>query len=108
MSDLSNLPVPPYYCTEYGAAYLGDSLTLLEYLADKSINLILTSPPFALTRKKEYGNKSSEEYVEWFLQFARHFKRILRDNGSLIIDLGGAYLPGQPVRSIYQFELLVK
>ncbi len=98
----------PYYQTSYGSAYLGDSLDLLQHMENKSVNLILTSPPFALTRKKEYGNKSSEEYVEWFLKFAGEFKRILKDDGSFVLDLGGAYLPGYPVRSIYQFELLVR
>jgi DNA modification methylase len=97
-----------YYETELGAAYLGDSLELLEMLPDEHIDLILTSPPFALTRQKEYGNKAEHEYIEWFLQFARQFYRILKQNGSLVIDLGGAYLPGHPVRSIYQYELLVK
>lgn len=108
MNDPINLPISPFYQLEYGAAYLGDSLELMEHLPDDSVNLILTSPPFALTRKKEYGNKSAEEYVEWFLEFARQFKRILKEDGSLVIDLGGAYLPGYPVRSIYQFELLVR
>ncbi|NUO79102.1 site-specific DNA-methyltransferase [candidate division KSB1 bacterium] len=100
--------VKPFYKTVLGASYLGDSLKLIGHLADESINLILTSPPFALTRKKEYGNKSSEEYVDWFLSFARHFKRVLTKDGSLVIDLGGAYLPGHPVRSIYQYELLTR
>lgn len=90
----------PYYRTEQGEAYLGDSLQLMAELPDKSINLIVTSPPFALTRKKEYGNKNADEYVEWFLEFARHFRRILTADGSLVIDLGGAYLPGTPVRAI--------
>lgn len=98
----------PYYETQFGAAYLGDSLELLKCLPDESVNLLLTSPPFALTRKKAYGNKSAEEYVDWFLQFAKDFKRILTIDGSLVIDLGGAYLPGNPVRSIYQFDLLVR
>ncbi len=98
----------PFYETDFGAAYLGNSLELLPHVPDKSINLILTSPPFALTRKKEYGNKSAEEYVEWFLQFAPDFHRVLSSDGSLVIDFGGAYLPGFPVRSIYQFEVLVR
>jgi DNA modification methylase len=98
----------PYYSTELGQAFLGDSLDLLKEIPDKSVNLILTSPPFALTRKKEYGNKSAEEYVDWFLQFASGFKRILTADGSLVLDLGSAYLPGFPIRSIYQFELLVR
>ncbi len=102
------LPVEPFYKTTFGSAYLGDSLELLSHIPDKSINLILTSPPFALTRKKEYGNKDADEYVDWFLQFSRHFKRILKEDGSFVVDLGGAYLPGQPTRAIYQFELLVR
>jgi len=98
----------PYYMTELGQAFLGDSLVLLKEIPDCSINLILTSPPFALTRKKEYGNKSASEYVDWFLQFASDFKRILTADGSLVLDLGSAYLPGFPIRSIYQFELLIR
>ena len=98
----------PYYEQRYGKAYLGDSIQLIKYVNDSSINLILTSPPFALTRKKEYGNETAEKYIEWFLPFAYEFKRVLADNGSLILDLGGAYLPGNPVRSIYQYELLVR
>ncbi|BAU43853.1 DNA-methyltransferase [Leptolyngbya sp. O-77] len=98
----------PYYTQGYGAAYLGDSLELIQDLKDCSVNLILTSPPFALTRKKEYGNESAETYVSWFLPFAHEFKRVLTEDGSFVIDLGGAYLPGNPVRSIYQYELLVR
>ncbi|MBE9006767.1 site-specific DNA-methyltransferase [Fortiea sp. LEGE XX443] len=98
----------PYYTQNYGSIYLGDSLQLIKFLKESSVNLILTSPPFALTRKKEYGNESAEKYIEWFLPFAHEFKRVLTNNGSFILDLGGAYLPGNPVRSIYQYELLVR
>lgn len=98
----------PYYTGRHGAAFLGDSLDLLAALPDQQVNLILTSPPFALTRKKEYGNQSSEQYVDWFMAFAHHMKRVLADDGSLVIDLGGAYLPGHPVRSLYQYELLLR
>ena len=98
----------PYYTCRYGGAYLGDSLELIKYVEDSSVNLILTSPPFALTRKKEYGNESSERYIDWFLPFAHEFRRVLTDDGSFVLDLGGAYLPRKPVRSIYQYELLVR
>jgi site-specific DNA-methyltransferase (cytosine-N4-specific) len=108
VNDPMNLSVSPYYQKEYGAACLGDGLELIQHLPAKSVNLIVTSPPFALTRKKEYGNKSADEYVDWFLGFSSQFKRVLTDDGSLVIDLGGAYLPGYPVRAIYQFELLVR
>ncbi len=100
--------LPPYYSTKNGATYLGDSLELTKSIPENSINLILTSPPFALTRKKEYGNESADKYIEWFLPFADQFKRVLAENGSFVLDLGGTYLPGNPIRSIYQYELLVK
>lgn len=98
----------PFYSRGLGSAYLGDTLNLIKSVPDESVNLILTSPPFALTRKKEYGNKDSGDYVDWFLGFAPAFRRVLCSDGSLVIDLGGAYLPGHPVRSIYQFDLLVR
>lgn len=97
----------PYYATSYGAAFLGDSLDFLKQIASDSIDLIVTSPPFALERKKEYGNVHAEEYVPWFLKFAAQFKRVLKDTGSLVIDIGGTWIKGQPTRSLYHFELVI-
>ena len=73
-----------------------------------SVDLIVTSPPFALSRPKDYGNRSSEEYVDWFMSFVPSFQRVLSDTGSLVLDLGGAYLPGVPKRSTYHFEAAVR
>ena len=98
----------PYYKTPLGQAYLGNSLEFLPNISSESVDLILTSPPFALKRKKQYGNEDEDKYVDWFMEFASHFHRILKPDGSFVLDLGGAYKPGYPVRSIYQFELLVK
>ena len=72
-----------------------------------SVNLIMTSPPFALTRKKDYGNEQEDAYLEWFRDFTGQFHRVLKDDGSLVIDLGGAWKPGLPVRSLYHFKLLI-
>ena len=95
----------PAYLTNWGAAYCGDSLGLLAALPDSSVNLVLTSPPFALQREKEYGNKAQSEYVAWLAQFARLVQRKLKDNGSFVLDLGGAYEPGSPTRSLYNFRV---
>jgi DNA modification methylase len=96
------------YSTELGHAWLGDALeTVEDHCEDESVDLIMTSPPFALQRPKEYGNESQEAYKDWFLQFADEFWRVLKPTGSLVIDLGGAWEAGQPVKSIYAFELLV-
>lgn len=86
---------------------LGDSRDVLKSMESASVNLIMTSPPFGLVRKKEYGNVSTDEYVSWFNTFAEDFFRVLRDDGSLVIDIGGAWLKGQPTRSLYHFKLLV-
>lgn len=97
----------PAYTTDMGTAYCGDSLTLLPQLPDGSLDLVITSPPFALQRKKEYGNESQTEYVEWLSQFAKLVYRKLKDTGSFVLDLGGAYEKGVPSRSLYNFRVLM-
>lgn len=104
---LPRLSTDPAYTTKFGAAYLGDSRELLAQLPDSSVNLVVTSPPFALHFKKEYGNVEKEEYVAWFMSFAREVKRVLRDDGSFVIDIGGSYEAGRPTRSLYHWKLLI-
>lgn len=96
------------YRTRLGHAYVADSLEMLRLLPDCSINAIVTSPPFALRTPKKYGNLPEDRYIEWFLDFAREFQRVLRDDGSLVVEIGGAWMKGKPARSIYQFKLLVQ
>lgn len=98
----------PFFETAYGKAFLGDSSKLMQQVPDQSINLVVTSPPFALTRKKAYGNKEDHEYIEWFMPFAKEIRRILTDDGSFVLDLGGSYRKGTPTRSLYQYELLIE
>lgn len=95
------------YRTELGSAWHCDALDFLAELENDSVNLILTSPPFALTKKKSYGNPPQHEYIDWFLRFAKEFRRVLRDDGSFVVEIGGAWVPGSPTRSIYHFKLLV-
>lgn len=96
-----------YHHTRLGRMYLADSLDVMKHRKKATVDLIVTSPPFALTRKKDYGNKQEDEYIDWFRDFAKQFHRILKDDGSLVIDLGGAWKPGLPVRSLYHFKLLI-
>lgn len=98
----------PFYTTNMGDAYLGDTLDIIRQLPDNSIDLVVTSPPFALQRQKEYGNKDQEEYVDWLLSFTALLPRVLKDTGSLVIDLGGAYVKGRPVRSLYNYRFLIR
>jgi len=79
----------------------------MKRIPDSSVNLVMTSPPFALKRKKEYGNVHAREYVEWFLPFAEQMKRIISEDGSIVIDIGGTWTKGQPTRSLYHFKLVI-
>ena len=91
-----------------GIAYWAESASLMEFLLDEeSVDLIITSPPFGLVRKKEYGNADAVEYLDWFRPFARQFARVLKPQGSLVIDIGGAWNAGKPTKSLYQYELLI-
>ena len=100
--------INPVYFTSQGAAYCGDSRELLQKLPDNSINLVVTSPPFALQRKKEYGNKDQNEYVDWLTEFAALVYKKLRNDGSFVLDLGGAYEKGIPVRSLYNYRVPIR
>lgn len=94
--------------TQSGRIYHGDSLGLMhKTLPPRSVDLIMTSPPFGLVRKKDYGNEDADRFVEWFRPFAAGMRRVIKDRGSIVIDIGGAWKPGYPTRSLYHFELLL-
>ncbi len=97
----------PAYTTPSGAMYEGDSVELLRQLPDRSINCVVTSPPYALHFKKEYGNVAKDEYVEWLRPFAREIFRVLADDGSFVLNIGGSYNAGSPTRSLYHFRALL-
>jgi len=97
----------PYYQTDRGQIILGDSLELVKNTRDSSVDLIMTSSPFGLVRKKEYGNVSADEYIDWFRPFAEQFFRVLKTSGSFVIDIGGAWNAGLPTRHLYHFKLLM-
>lgn len=98
----------PYFSTQLGDAYLVDSLKLLQALPDCSINVVLTSPPYALHFKKEYGNAEKADYIDWFLPFATEVFRVLKEDGSFVLNIGGSYNKGFPTRSLYHYKLLIE
>lgn len=97
----------PAYSTGFGAAYCGDSAALLASTPDEVVDLVVTSPPYALHFKKEYGNKDKAEYVDWFRSFGQQIHRVLKPSGSLVLNIGGSWNPGQPTRSLYHFRVLL-
>lgn len=97
----------PAYQTHLGKAYCADSLEFLRTLKSDSIDLVMTSPPYALHFKKEYGNADQHEYLEWFSPFCSEILRVLKPSGSFALNIGGAWTPGNPTRSLYHFRVLL-
>src|SRR4051794_27748176 len=95
----------PYHKTALGRIMHGDSLDVLAAQPASSVDLIMTSPPFGLVRKKDYGNVHADEYLDWFRPFAEAFKRVMKDSSSVVIDIGGAWNEGMPTRHLYHFKL---
>lgn len=98
----------PAYSTRLGRAYQGDALEVLRTLRADSVALVMTSPPFALRRQKAYGNVTAAEYVDWFFPFGEEIHRVLRQDGSFVMDLGGAWNPGSGTRSLFPYELILR
>ena len=67
-----------FHETSLGRIIHGDSVDVLAACADDSVDLIMTSPPFGLVRKKDYGNVDGDEYVDWFRPFAAAFHRVMK------------------------------
>ena len=72
------------------------------------VQLIFTSPPFPLNTKKKYGNRKGEEYLEWFTEVGALFRDFLTPDGSIVIELGNSWEPGQPVMSTLGLRALLK
>ena len=100
------------YKSKLGKLFLGNALELLENDKKLSklkgkVNLIVTSPPFPLNNKKQYGNEKGEEYKDWFIKLAPIFSDLLADDGSLVIEIGNAWEPERPVQSLLHLECLL-
>lgn len=72
------------------------------------MQLIFTSPPFPLNRQKKYGNKLGDEYLEWLEEITVPLVDLLADDGSLVVELGNAWEPGEPVMSPLALEALLR
>ena len=105
----TSLPSPvELYRTPFGKAVVAKSEDYLPLLPEGSVDLVMTSPPFALLREKSYGNLDQAAYVDWLVSFGPLVRRVLKNTGSFVIDLGGAYQRGLPVRSLYNYRVLLR
>lgn len=95
------------FSTPFGQLYCADSLEILRSLPSDSVDLVMTSPPYALHFKKEYGNANQADYVNWLIPFAKEIKRVIKPTGSFVLNIGGAWQPGAPLRSLYHYRTLL-
>lgn len=83
----------------------GDSAEVLKTLPDNTIDLVVTSPPYADQRKSTYGGVSTDQYVEWFLPISEQLLRVLKPTGTFILNIKEKVVNGE--RSTYVMELIL-
>lgn len=93
--------------TKNGRAICGDSLDVMKSLPDESINLCVTSPPYDLTVPREYGNHKGREYIDWLLPFCIEIKRLLKPDGSFVLNIGSGWEKGRPVKKITHYRVMM-
>jgi len=84
---------------------LGNAAEQLRLLEDTSVDLIVTSPPYADQRKTTYGGVAPNDYVDWFLPISHELKRVLKDSGTFILNIKEKVVDGE--RSTYVMELIM-
>lgn len=72
-----------------------------------TVQLVFTSPPFALNRKKKYGNKNGSEYIDWLVSYGPLLRGLLNPSGSIVMEMGNAWEPGSPTMSTLSIKALL-
>lgn len=100
------------YGTKRGRVYHAKIEDFLDSNEAKAIRgkvkLVFTSPPYPLNRKKKYGNLTGSEYVTWISNLAPRLCELLAKDGSIVIEIGNSWEPGQPTMSTLAIEALLK
>lgn len=85
--------------------FKGDCLEVVKTFPNSSADLIVTSPPYAYNRKATYGGIPVQRYVEWFLPISEQLKRVLKSDGSFILNIKERVVNGE--RGTYVYELVM-
>ena len=85
--------------------FLGDCKKQLKHIPDNSVDLIVTSPPYADQRKSTYGGINHDKYVEWFLPISEKLLKVLKPTGTFILNIKEKVVEGE--RSTYVMELIL-
>ncbi len=84
----------------------GDCREKLKSIESNSIDLIITSPPYADQRRNTYGGVHPNKYVEWFLPISDELLRILKPTGTFILNIKEKVMNGE--RHTYVIELILE
>ena len=99
------------FSTKYGNAYNSSIEDFLESKEGKALHgkvqLIFTSPPFPLVVPKKYGNKIGEDYLNWMAELSPRLSKILKPDGSMVIEIGNAWDKGVPTMSTLPLKTLM-
>lgn len=91
---------------ELDKIHLGDCREILKTIPDESIDLVVTSPPYADNRKSTYGGVPIKNYVNWFLPISLELKRVLKPTGSFVLNIKERAVNGE--RQTYVIELILE
>jgi site-specific DNA-methyltransferase (adenine-specific) len=98
IEPVKTLPIDSILC--------GDSLQILKDFPSNSIHLVVTSPPYADKRKRTYGGISADQYVPWFLPIASELHRVLKPDGTFILNIKESVTTGE--RDTYVIDLILQ
>src|ERR1700690_4113018 len=103
--------IAPLYKTKRGRLYVSkieDALTtgVVQKLTGK-VDLLFTSPPFPLVRKKRYGNATGEAYLRWLKDLAPELVKLVSETGSIVVEVGNSWVSGTPTMSTLSLEALL-
>jgi site-specific DNA-methyltransferase (cytosine-N4-specific) len=103
--------LPQVYHTKLGRMYVGKIETALQTPTFQklkgTVDLIVTSPPFPLVTKKQYSNETGDSYIKWLQELAPDIAALLAPKGSIVLEIGNAWVEGVPVMSTLPLEALL-
>ena len=99
------------YATDLGKMVIGEIEDALESPLLKPywgcVQLVFTSPPFPLNHKKAYGNRDGEEYIDWLSSLSPRLRDVLKESGSIALEMGNSWKKGEPVMSTLALKSLL-
>ena len=95
------------YETKNGMALWGEAESAVGVIRKNTMNLLFMSPPYPLNNPRAYGNRTEADHIQWIVNMSKDWKERLVDDGSLMLNMGSVWMPGQPCQSAYEERILL-